>query len=530
MMPASWRPFRLDESLAQSRLTALSQAKKALDVRELLATDPDRVPLLTWELGSLCVDTSKQKWDEEVLQALLALGKEADFEGATADLFAGSAINTTENRAVLHMALRGQLGDRFEVEGHDVMPAVCAGRDKVLAFVDEVHLRVARGEVTDVVNIGIGGSDLGPAMATRALRKFACGPRCHFLSNVDGAHAESILTGLNPQKTMVIVVSKTFTTQETMANAQIVRTWLEQGGADLSRQLVAVSTNLEATRSFGVAAAQTFGFESWVGGRYSMWGPVGLSIALSIGSQNFLDFLEGAREVDLHVQSKPLEKNVPALLALLGHWNQNLLGMRSHVVLPYSEDLNRLPAYLQQADMESNGKSIGRDGRKVNWSTGQVVWGEPGTNSQHAFFQLLHQGTEIHPVDIIAFAGSTSNHDNMHEMLLANALAQAEALLMGREAPEGEPHRLFEGNRPSSFFLFDSLTPRALGTLIALHEHRIFYQGVLWGISSFDQWGVELGKAMANALLPAIQGGPTGGSHDASTSQLIRRALALREV
>jgi glucose-6-phosphate isomerase len=360
-------------------------------------------------------------------------------------------------------------------------------------------------------------------MAVKALRRFNRGIRCHFVSNVDGAHVESVLEGLDPQKTMLVIVSKTFTTQETMANARIAKSWLEAGEGDLGKQMVAVSTNLQGTKDFGISEDQTFGFENWVGGRYSMWGPVGLCIAMSLGSQGFREFLSGARAMDVHFQSEGMANNIPVLLALLGHWNQNACGLRSHAVIPYAEDLCRLPAYLQQADMESNGKFIDREGNPVSWNTGAVVWGEPGTNSQHAFFQLLHQGTEVHPVDVIAFKAPTSGHEVMHKMLLANALAQAEALLMGRDAPEGEPHRFFPGNRPSTFFLFDELTPKTLGMLVAMHEHRIFVQGVLWGISSFDQWGVELGKAMANVLLPMLGGASDGASHDPSTSELLAR-------
>ena len=323
---------------------------------------------------------------------------------------------------------------------------------------------------------------------------------------------------------MLVIVSKTFTTQETMANARIAKDWLVQGGGEASKQLVAVSTNLEGTRAFGIDDAQTFGFENWVGGRYSMWGPVGICIALSIGSEGFRSFLSGARAMDVHTKNAGLEDNLPVLLALLGHWNQNALALRSHVVIPYAEDLSRLPAYLQQADMESNGKFVGRDGQPVTWNTGAVVWGEPGTNSQHAFFQLLHQGTEIHPVDFIAFKAPTSAHDGMHRMLTANALAQAEALLQGRPAPEGEPHRFFPGNRPSTFFLFDELSPYTLGMLVALHEHRIFVQGVLWGIASFDQWGVEWEKPWP---MPAARTGRKASDavHDPSTSSLVARLM-----
>ena len=470
---SDWRSFRLDQSKAEADLQKLGEAKAGFDVRDALSQDGDRLKTLSWELPGLYLDTSKQRWDSEVVEALLQLATEAGVSQAIADQFGGQLINQTEGRAVMHMALRGQASDRYEVAGQAVMPGVLEVRGRMLDFVDKVHEAHARGQVTDVVNIGIGGSDLGPAMACKALRKFHNGPRTHFVSNVDGAHIEAVLEGLNPATTYVVVVSKTFTTQETMANAAIAKAWLEAGGATLSAQLVAVSTNLEATQAFGVVPAQTFGFENWVGGRYSMWGPVGLCIAVAVGRANFELFLEGARDMDRHFQHTPLSDNMPVMLALLGHWNQNVMGWRSHAVIPYSEDLSRLPAYLQQADMESNGKSVGRTGERISWNSGAVVWGEPGTNSQHAFFQLLHQGTEIHPVDFVAFKAPTSGHAHMHELLLSNAIAQSEALLTGKTPPADEPHRSFEGNRPSTFMLFDALTPYTVGQLIALHEHRI---------------------------------------------------------
>ena len=511
----------MDQSKAEADLQKLGEAKAGFDVRDALSQDGDRLKTLSWELPGVYLDTSKQRWDSEVVETLLQLAKEAGVSQAIADQFGGQLINQTEGRAVMHMALRGQASDQYEVAGQAVMPGVLEVRGRMLDFVDKVHEAHAQGQVTDVVNIGIGGSDLGPAMACKALRKFRSGPRTHFVSNVDGAHIEAVLEGLNPATTYVVVVSKTFTTQETMANAAIAKAWLEAGGATLSAQLVAVSTNLEATQAFGVVPAQTFGFENWVGGRYSMWGPVGLCIAVAVGRANFELFLEGARDMDRHFQHTPLSDNMPVMLALLGHWNQNVMGWRSHAVIPYAEDLSRLPAYLQQADMESNGKSVGRTGERISWNSGAVVWGEPGTNSQHAFFQLLHQGTEIHPVDFVAFKAPTSGHAHMHELLLSNAIAQSEALLTGKTPPADEPHRSFEGNRPSTFMLFDALTPYTVGQLIALHEHRIFVQGVLWGIASFDQWGVELGKALANALIPEIRGVVAEGQHDASTSKLV---------
>ncbi len=520
---APWRPFHLSASKAHEALLTLSKSKASLDVRSCFASDPERAEVLSRQWEGLLLDFSKQRVDAEVLAALFELAREADIEGAIRDVFAGVKINTTEGRAVLHMALRADSTDTFEVDGQSVMAGVLEVRERMLAFAESVRSRHKQGQITDVVNIGIGGSDLGPAMAVKALRRNADGPACHFVSNVDGAHVEAVLSRLNPKTTLLVVVSKTFTTQETMANACLAKQWLIDGGSDPATHMAAVSTNLEATGAFGIDPEATFGFEDWVGGRYSMWGPVGLSIAIAIGAEDFRAFLSGAREVDIHVQNAQPSENLPLILALLGHWNQQVLGWTSHVVIPYAEDLSRLPAYLQQADMESNGKSVTRSGDRVTWSTGTVLWGEPGTNSQHAFFQLLHQGTDIHPVDFLAFAKPTSEHEAMHDMLLANALAQAEALLVGQQPPPGQPHRRFEGNRPSTFWLFDELSPRTLGQLIAMHEHRIFIQGVLWGIASFDQWGVELGKSMAHVLLPCLQhvNHASDRSHDASTSQLL---------
>ena len=493
----AWRPFRLSDSEAQKRLEALALAKRDMDA-DAFAHDASRVETLSGFED--CTSMRPSKGGMEVKDALLALGEEADLSGAIADLFGGVKLNTTEGRAVLHMALRGEAEDGFEVDGQDVMPEVLAVRGRMLDFVDKVHALHAKGEVTDVVNIGIGGSDLGPAMAVKALRRFSCGPQCHFVSNVDGAHVASVLQDLDPQTTMIVVVSKTFTTQETMANARIAKSWLEAGGGTAAKQLVAVSTNLEGTRAFGISEDQTFGFENWVGGRYSMWGPVGVCIALSIGSEHFKAFLAGARAVDQHMRHTSLEENVPVFLALLGHWNQNALGFRSHAVLPYAEDLGRLPAYLQQADMESNGKFVGRDGKPVSWNTGAVVWGEPGTNSQHAFFQLLHQGTEIHPVDFVAFKAPTSEHEGMHRMLLANALARGGPVARA-QGPEGEPHRFF----PKQVRRSSCSTPclQILGHACRLHEHRIFVRGC-FGASQALTNGGRIGQSYGQCPAPRI--------------------------
>jgi glucose-6-phosphate isomerase len=534
------KPFHLRASKAHQRLVDLAQSVGQAHLRDLFANDESRLQRMSASVNGLYIDWSKHRVTAEVMEALVALAEEAGWEEGVRQLFAGEHINQTEDRSVLHMALRGLEGDDFKVDGEDVMDDVLSTRKAFGAYADSVR---SSGRITDVVNIGIGGSDLGPLMVTKALRKHSNGgPKVHFVSNVDGAHLESVLEGLNPASTLFLVVSKTFTTQETMANADAAKAWLVAalGEQAIDQHFAAVSTNIPAAVAFGVDADHIFGFKDWVGGRYSLWGPVGLSIACAVGSRAFNELLEGARAMDRHFATAPAAENVPLISALLGIWYREYLGFATHVVLPYAQDLDRFPAYLQQADMESNGKYVGRDGKPVEHLTGPVVWGEAGTNGQHAFYQLLHQGTSIHPADIIAVEAPLSQFEDHHTKLLANAVAQAEALMCGRTEKEVRnemaaagrdadaidaiaPHRVFKGNRPSTFMLLDELSPANVGQLIALYEHRIFIQGLLWNVCSYDQWGVELGKVLAKNILGEWSGSIAHAAHDASTQHLIQR-------
>ena len=490
-------------------------------------------------------DFTKQLMDGAAWDGLVQLAEKADWQGARDLQFSGAPVNETEGRAVLHMALRGESGDGFKVAGQDVMDAVLETRDAFLSFADDVrggaYTTVNGAAFTHVVNIGIGGSDLGPVMVHEAMAplrmKEGAPLDVRFVSNVDPFHLDQALQGLDPKHTMVVIVSKTFTTQETMANARRAVAWLEEAlGDGASRHLVAVSSNVEAAGAMGIPEDRVFGFGNWVGGRFSLWGPVGLAIALGSGSAAYRELLKGARAMDRHFLEAPSDRNVPLHLALVELWNVNLLGATSRVVLPYAQALHRLPAYLQQAEMESNGKAVGRDGQPVQWATHPVVWGEPGTNGQHAFHQLLHQGTTLHPVDFIAVKSPMGGDTVMHRLLLENAVAQAEAFCMGRtyedvvqemvaaghgaeDVARTAPHRVFHGGRPSTFMLAEALTPRALGALIAAHEHKIFLEGVFWNLFSFDQWGVELGKAMAKSLASGRGGVWTAGT------QALKRCL-----
>jgi glucose-6-phosphate isomerase len=522
-------------------------------LRELFADDPGRASRFCVVLGDLRFDYSKHRATGETLSLLCQLAREAGVERWRDAMFAGERINATEGRAVLHVALRNR-GDRAQcVDGSDVMPEVRAVLGRMKDFAGQLRSGAWPGRpgerITDVVNLGIGGSDLGPAMAAEALGAYARGgPRLHYVSNVDGAHLGRVLEALRAETTLFCVVSKTFTTLETMQNARSARAWLvERLGEDAVRNhFVAVSTSLEAVAAFGIDPAHVFGFWDWVGGRYSLWSAVGLSLACGVGFDRFEELLEGAHEADEHFRTAPLEQNIPVLMALLGVWYANYWGAPTHAVLPYAQALARLPAYLQQLDMESNGKRVTRDGRPITaYSTGPVVWGEPGTNGQHAFYQLLHQGTHRVPADVIAFAHGVYADGDHQPMLLANAIAQAEALMVGRThgevaqelaaaglpAEEVErllPHRVFEGDRPTSFFLMDALTPRALGRLLALYEHKVFVQGVIWDVNSFDQWGVELGKQLAGRILTELRGEAPVAGHDASTTALVEEVRRRR--
>ena len=534
------KPFHLRRSAAHTKLQGLAKEVGQMHMLRHFEEDEDRLNHMHLEVGPIYMDWSKHRVNEAVMKALFELAEEADWQGGIRQLFGGDPINQTESRSVLHMALRGEAHDAFHVQGVPVMPNVLATRQAMLAYADGVR---TEGQVKDVVNIGIGGSDLGPLMVTKALRaEGADDPRVHFVSNVDGAHLEAVLGKIDPASTLFIVVSKTFTTQETMANAEAAKAWLADalGVTAIPNHFAAVSTNVPAAEGFGVPSAHIFGFDDWVGGRYSLWGPVGLSIACSVGSESFQALLNGAREMDRHFAGSPARQNMPLISALLGVWYREYLGFPTHVVLPYAQDLDRFPAYLQQADMESNGKYVGRDGQPVVHSTGPVVWGEAGTNGQHAFYQLLHQGTTVHPVDLIAVKEPLSQFNSHHQKLLANAIAQAEALMCGKSRAEVEeemrdsgasedhlasvaPHRVFEGNRPSTFILLSALDAHSLGMLIAFYEHRIFMQGLLWNVCSYDQWGVELGKALAKNILSEWQGSNSSAHHDASTSALIEK-------
>ncbi len=515
------------------------------DLRAAFAADRARFERFSLRLGDLLLDWSKTAVDQRAMDLLADLAGAAGLEERRAAMFAGEAINTTEGRAVLHVALRAPREASFAVDGRPVMEDVYAVLSRMAGFAAAVRSGEARGAtgkaIADVVNIGIGGSDLGPVMATAALAPFHDGPRAHFVSNVDGAHIHDVLKPLDPATTFVVIASKTFTTIETMTNADTARRWIEAAlGADaVAAHFCAVSTALDKVAAFGIAADRVFGFWDWVGGRYSLWSAIGLPIMLAIGPERFRAFLDGAHAMDEHFRTAPLLQNLPVVLGLVGFWHRVAKGYPARAVIPYDQRLSRLPAYLQQLDMESNGKSVTIDGEPVGTPTGPLVWGEPGTNGQHAFFQLLHQGSDVIPVEFIAAAeGHEPDLRHQHELLLANCLAQSQALMKGRtlaEATEqmlakgmaaGEvariaPHRVFPGNRPSVTILHRRLDPFALGRLIALYEHRVFVEAQLFGINAFDQWGVELGKELATALLPVVEGKADAAGSDASTAGLV---------
>ncbi|MBL8705512.1 MAG: glucose-6-phosphate isomerase [Rhodospirillales bacterium] len=518
------------------------------DLRQMFAADPGRAEKLSLRLGDLLLDFSKNWLTADTMGLLCGLASAADVRGGIARMVGGERINATENRAVLHVALRNRSNAPILVDGEDVMPAVNAVLAQMRDFCERVRggqWKGATGQTIDaVVNIGIGGSDLGPRMVVDALAPYAKpGLASHFVSNVDGADMARTLAKCDPARTLFVIASKTFTTQETMANAATARAWLvaKLGDKAVAHHFVAVSTNVEVVAAFGIDTANMFRFWDWVGGRFSLWSAIGLPIALAIGMDRFEELLAGAHAMDQHFREAPLERNLPATLALIGIWNTNLLGCETHAVLPYDQGLARLPAYLQQAEMESNGKAVTLAGQPVARGTAPVLFGEPGTNGQHAFYQLLHQGTRVVPADFIAAAQSHYDLPGHQAMLLANFLAQTEALMRGKTADEvrseltaqglsGDaleaaiPHRVFQGNRPSNSILVRKLDPHTLGMLIALYEHKIFVQGLVWGINSFDQWGVELGKQLANRILPELKGNLPPGEHDSSTLQLMAQA------
>lgn len=490
--------------------------------------------------GGIFLDYSKTNIDEEGRALLVALARAVGLEQKRDAMFAGAKINETENRAVLHVALRN-LSKDFFVDGRNVMVDVRMTYERMKSFAKKIRdgqIRGEGGKITDIINIGIGGSDLGPAMATLALAPYADGPRCHFLSNIDGANAADILKNLNPATTFVIVASKTFTTIETMTNAQTVREWMGQSVRSPEKQFAAVSTALDKTKTFGINSDYVFGFEDWVGGRYSLWGPIGLSIMLAIGGDYFDEFLAGGAAMDEHFLTADLVCNMPVMLALIGIWHHQICGYATRAVLPYDQRLSRLPAYFQQLEMESNGKSVQMDGSLLKRQAGPIVWGEPGTNGQHAFYQLTHQGTQVVPCEfMIARRAHEKNMDPHHLLLVANCLAQSEALMCGRsldqarklmaasgfEGDERERqahHRVFSGNRPSTTLGYDLLSPFVLGQIIALYEHRVFVEGSILGINSYDQWGVELGKELALSLIPILEGKKDATQKDGSTAHL----------
>ena len=537
----------LTQRPAWKALAAHHKKIQKLHLRELFADDPKRGERMTVEAAGLYLDYSKNRITDQTLNLLVQLAKESDLSGRIAAMFSGEKINLTENRAVLHVALRAPKGATIVVDGKNVVPEVHAVLDKMADFSDRIRSGEWKGHtgkrIKNVINIGIGGSDLGPVMAYEALKHYSeRSLTFRFVSNVDGIDFVEATRDLDPAETLFIVSSKTFTTLETMTNAQSARDWLLKGlGGDakaVARHFVAVSTNAEKVSAFGIDTANMFGFWDWVGGRYSMDSAIGLSTMLAVGPDNFRALLKGFHEMDEHFRNAPFEKNLPVLMGLLSVWNNDFFGAQTVAVLPYEQYLKRFPAYLQQLTMESNGKHVTLEGRQVNYQTGPIYWGEPGTNGQHSFYQLIHQGTRLIPCDFIAFGHALIPLGHHHDILLANVFAQAEALAFGKTPEEVKaegtpdalvPHRVFEGNRPSNVILADRLTPEVLGKLVALYEHSVFTQGVIWNIDSFDQWGVELGKVLAQRIVPELESKTAPKlKHDSSTNNLIRRYRQLK--
>ncbi|TFW06042.1 glucose-6-phosphate isomerase [Oxalobacteraceae bacterium OM1] len=539
----------LTATAAHEALLSHHAEAKDWQMRDLFARDPDRFTRFSVEGGGLFLDYSKNRINESTMRLLTALAREVGLEKRRDAMFAGEKINSTEHRAVLHTALRAPAMATIEVDGQNVMPEVHRVLEQMRGFSDRVRSGQWQGysgkAITDVVNIGIGGSDLGPEMVCRALRPFTH-PRLtmHFVSNVDGHDLDAVLSKVNPETTLFIVASKTFTTIETMMNARSARDWFvsRRGEQDLPKHFVAVSTNAKAVQDFGIDTQNMFPFWDWVGGRYSVWSAIGLPVAVAVGFDRFTEFLAGAHGMDEHFRTAPIESNMPAILGLLGVWYRNYFGTSSVSIAPYHQDLSAFAAYLQQLEMESNGKRVSRDGDLLDVATCPVIWGDVGTNGQHAYFQLMHQGTDVIPVDFIAALKPNHGLAAHHPVLLANCFAQAKAFMRGKTADEVRsemaqqgvpadeidalvPHRTFPGNRPSNMILMESLTPATLGALIALYEHKTFTQGVVWGVNSFDQWGVELGKVLAKSIEASITG-PQPGVHDPSTNGLIARARA----
>ena len=520
-------------------------ANNDFELRTLFQYNPNRFQEFSLETENFLFDYSKNLVDSKTLDLLLKLAEETQLKEAIGKMFSGDKINETEGRAVLHTALRDFSDKEILVDGENIKPAIKKVLDHMKSFSESVisgsHKGFTGKEITDVVNVGIGGSDLGPVMVCSALKHFKTRLNVHFVSNVDGNHMVEVVKDLNPETTLFIVASKTFTTQETMTNANSAKEWFLKSGAkdeDVAKHFVALSTNIEAVKKFGIAEENIFEFWDWVGGRYSLWSAIGLSIVLSVGYENFEQLLKGANDTDIHFQTKDFKENIPVLMGVLGVWYRNFYAAGTYAILPYSQYLDRFSAYLQQGDMESNGKSVDRNGEFVTYETGPIIWGEPGTNGQHAFYQLIHQGTELIPADFIAYAKSPNEVGEHQDILLANYFAQTEALAFGKTEDEvfaelkssGKseeetefllPYKVFAGNTPTNSFLFKELTPFSLGQLIALYEHKIFVQGVIWNVFSFDQFGVELGKVLAGKILPELDAEGQVETHDSSTNGLI---------
>lgn len=534
-------------TVAWQKLRAHFEKMEYVSIKEMFSNDGNRVEKFNIEWQDFILDYSKNKISKETVSLLVELAEEVGLKKAIESYFTGEVINQTENRAVLHTALRAKESDTVYVEGENVIPEIYKVKKDIQVFTNEIIEGERKGYTgktfTDIVNIGIGGSDLGPAMVVEALQYYKNHLNVHFVSNVDGDHVNEVIKKLNPETTLFVIVSKTFTTQETLSNAETIREWFLKSATqeDVAKHFVAVSTNVKNVTKFGIAEANIFPMWDWVGGRFSLWSAVGLSISLAVGFDNFNKLLKGANEMDVHFKETPFDKNIPVILALLSIWYNNFFGAETEALIPYTQYLQKLAPYLQQGIMESNGKSIARDGNPVNYQTGTIIWGEPGTNSQHAFFQLIHQGTKLIPTDFIGFKKSLYQNKDHHDKLMSNFFAQTEALLMGKNEKQvkaefekagitGEkakfllPFKVFEGDKPTNTLLIEKLTPETLGSLVATYEHKIFVQGIIWNIFSYDQWGVELGKQLANSILTEINSGEVK-AHDSSTRYLLGKYL-----
>lgn len=536
------------QTAAWQNIKSHFEKMQATSMKDLFATDVDRTQKFHVQWNDFLVDYSKNIINQETIDLLLNLANQVQLKEAISSYFEGEIINQTENRAVLHTALRAKESANILVDGVNVMPEVYSVKNKIKNFSNEVISGNKKGftgkPFTDIVNIGIGGSDLGPAMIVEALQFYKNHLNVHFVSNVDGDHVNEVIKKLNPETTLFVVVSKTFTTQETLSNAETIRSWFLQSASqdDVAKHFVAVSTNIQKVTEFGINPDNVFPMWDWVGGRFSLWSAVGLSISLAVGFENFDKLLKGANDMDEHFKNETFDKNIPVILALLSIWYNNFFGAESEALIPYTQYLQKLAPYLQQGIMESNGKSIDRDGKPVNYQTGTIIWGEPGTNSQHAFFQLIHQGTKLIPTDFIGFKQSLYGNKDHHDKLMSNFFAQTEALLMGKTEAQvkaefekqgisGEkadfllPFKVFSGNKPTNTILIDKLTPESLGALVAMYEHKIFVQGIIWNIFSYDQWGVELGKQLANSILEEFSS-KEFNRHDASTKFLLKKYIS----